>query len=321
MDACRWTLAVALLGMFHGAIAAEPEAKPAHATEKRRITVPFEWHRGHILLKVEVNGSVLRLTLDNGVLWDELLLYGGPRVDALKLKLDEPPPGAAEGELPPMASASGLTVGLPGLELRDQAAFITPASSRFAQLFEGEDGVIGGTLFSRFVVRIDFERSELTLVPPGGFEYQGKGKELALTPFGTGAYTMPVRLHMGDGEVFVANPVLDLGGLQPLLFFRGARGDLPLPDGASPETLAVGWDGHLGAVPEVRIGGFSLKDVPAGYTGAEGKLGPRCEGLLGPGIFARFHVTFDYSRERLFLEANRYIDAPFHARFRGWDGR
>ena len=201
--------------------------------------MPFEWHRGHLLLKVEVNGSVLRLTLDNGVLWDQLLLYGGPRIDVLDLKLDDPPPEAAGDGLPPMDSASGLTLRLPGLALRDQAAFITPVSANFAKLFEGEDGVISGTLFSRFVVRIDFETKELTLSAPEDFEYRGKGQELELTPFGVGAYTLPCSLHMGNGDIFVVNPVLDLGGLQPLVFFRGARGDLPLPEGARPESLGA----------------------------------------------------------------------------------
>ncbi len=219
-----------------------------------------------------------------------------------------------------MDSASGLTVRLPGLALRDQAAFITPVSANFAKLFEGEDGVISGTLFSRFVVRIDFETKELTLSAPEDFEYRGKGQELELTPFGVGAYTLPCSLHMGNGDIFVVNPVLDLGGLQPLVFFRGARGDLPLPEGARPESLGAGWNGHLGAVPEVRIGEFALRNVPTGYTEAEGKLGPDCEGLLGPGIFARFHVTFDYSRRRLFLEPNRHFDSPLRKRFRGWEG-
>ncbi len=270
-------------------------------------------------MKVEVNGSVLRLTLDNGVLWDQLLLYGGPRIDALDLALDAPPPAAAEGGPPPMASASGLTLRLAGLELRDQAAFITPASANFARLFEGEDGVISGALFSRFVVRIDFETNELTLSPPEGFEYRGKGQELELTPFGTGAYTLSCGLRMEDGETFVVNPVLDLGGLQPLLFFQRAREDLPLPEGARPELLGINWKGHLGAVPELHVGKFVLKNVLTGYTEAVGKLGPDCEGLLGPGIFARFHVTFDYRHGRMFLEPNRYFDEPFQRRFRGWE--
>ncbi len=85
--------------------------------------------------------------------------------------------------------------------------------------------------------------------------------------------------------------------------------------------LGINWNGHLGAVPELHIGRFVLKNVLTGYTEAVGKLGPDCEGLLGPGIFARFHVTFDYRHGRMFLEPNRYFDEPFQRRFRGWEQR
>jgi hypothetical protein len=307
MSVCKCILALLFLWTSDEVVAAQEQQQSFFTTETKSITVPFEWHRGHLLLKVEVNGEELRLTLDNGVLWEALLLYGGPKVDSLGLELDT------------MGEASGLTVRLPGLELRNQAAVVTPASAGFAESFRGEDGSISGTLFNRFVVRIDFEKNELTLSDPKTFEYQGHGEKFELTLFEPAAHTLPGTLHMGDDKTFVVNPVLDLGGLQPLLFFRGTREDLPLPEGAQPEELGVGWSGHLGTVPELRLGKFTLKNVPTGYTEAVGKLGPRCEGLLGPGVFARFHVTFDYSRRWMFLEPNRHFDAPFRKRFPGWE--
>jgi len=319
MTAWKCCLATLVLGSTGCAPALGQEAESPLPQAEESLVLPLTLHRGHLLLDVELNGTVLHLTVDNGVLWDQLLLYGGPRIDALDLELDEPAPEAqSANDPPPLASASGLTLSLPGLELVDQQAYITPASSNFAALFPGEDGVISGTLFRRFVVELDFEGLQLSLSPPEGFEYRGDGQEFELESFGVGAYTLACTLDMGDDQTFEVHPVLDLGGLQPLLFFRTTRPDLPLPAGARPAHLGIGWSGHCGEVPELRIGRFRLKEVSTSYTNAVGKLGKECEGLLGPGVFARFRVTFDYSRKRMFLEPNDHFDAPFQEVFGGW---
>ena len=89
MSVCKCILALVFLWTSDGVVAEQKQQQFSFPTETKSITVPFEWHRGHLLLKVEVNGKELGLTLDNGVLWDALLLYGGPRVDSLGLELDE----------------------------------------------------------------------------------------------------------------------------------------------------------------------------------------------------------------------------------------
>ncbi len=275
---------------------------------------PFEWYRGHILLKVDVNGTELRLTLDNGVLWDSLLLYGGPRIDGLGLKYDGKGRLGVDGGAASTTTdtASGITIRLGDIELKNQSAVVTPASSSMSKMFRGEDGVISGSLFKHFVVQIDFDRKVITLIEPSRFEYKGEGQAMPLTPFGRGAYTLPCTLHMQDGSSTVVNPVLDLGGLQPLLLFLGKRNDVSVPKDAIPAQLAVTWTGFIGRVQRLQIGKYSLENVITGFTEDEGRLGKDCEGLLGPPIFERFTVTFDYGNKTVFLEPN----AHFHDEFK-----
>ncbi|HSG27884.1 MAG TPA: hypothetical protein VLA34_05340, partial [Candidatus Krumholzibacterium sp.] len=42
------------------------------------IRVPFRLHRGDVLMTCRLNGRPLRLMIDNGFLWDEILLFGSP---------------------------------------------------------------------------------------------------------------------------------------------------------------------------------------------------------------------------------------------------
>jgi hypothetical protein len=287
-----------------------------------RKTIPFELFRGHLILDAEINGQTLHLALDNGVLWDELLLYGGPKIDALNLDYDFQAPSLGEEVATPTnKKASGFTLRIKGVELRNQAAVVTPADPRLSKAFQGEDGVISGSLFNNFVVQLDFERMTMTLVKPERFKYTGKGQELALMPFGVGSFTLPCGLKVPGKESIHLNPVLDLGGLQPLLVFLGSREDITVPGGATPAQLAVGWSGFLSRVPELQIGRFTLKNVVTGFTEAQAKIGKECEALLGPGVFARFLVTFDYRNRRVFLEPNSHFHDEFHSRFRGWSTR
>ena len=178
--------------------------------------IPFEIFRGDILLRAVVNAEELRLALDNGVLWDELLLYGGPKIDALGLTYAGQAQLGKEGDLTATSAntATGITVLFPGIELKNQSALVTPADSRMSRMFEGQNGIISGSLFKHFVVQIDFETMVITLMGPGKFESEGAGQALAMSPFGPGSYTLPCTLHLRGGKQVTVNPVLDLGPLQ-----------------------------------------------------------------------------------------------------------
>ncbi len=277
------------------------------------IRIPFEMHRGHIVLEVEVNGKAIRLALDNGVLNEALLLYGGPRVDALDLDFDgeqrfgdEGQPGSFVADI-----ASGFTIRLQGLELGDQSAHVTPAATNMWKMFSGEDGVISGALFSHYVVQIDFIDAFITLIEPNAFVKAGMGQELALVSFENMAYTLACTLMMPDGESVSVNPVLDLGSHLPLLLFLNARTDITVPRGATATQVAIGWAGHKAVVPELKIGKYTLTDVPIAFTDESARISENCEGLLGPELLTRFLVTFDYRNQRVFLKPNSRFDGRF----------
>ncbi|MBN2565291.1 MAG: hypothetical protein JXB46_06240, partial [Candidatus Eisenbacteria bacterium] len=63
------------------------------------IRIPFEFYRGKFRFPAEVNGAPCSFTLDNGILWEEVLLFGSPRIDAMGLDLtDQVSLGAATAD-------------------------------------------------------------------------------------------------------------------------------------------------------------------------------------------------------------------------------
>ncbi len=287
-----------------------------HASNGQAV-IPFELHGGDILLKPEINGKILRLVLDNGVLWDALLLYGRTNVD-YGLTFDGHTQLGTAGD--PTATkartASGITVRLPGVELKNQTAVVTPPESLFSKLFTGQDGIISGSLFSHFIVSIDFERMIVTLSDPKHFSYKGGGQALTMTPSGGGTYGLACVLTQPSGKHVKLNPAMDIAGVQPLLLYIQNCADILVPNTASEAVLGPGLQGHLGPVPELTVGKYTLKNVTTGFTRSKARMGEKCEGLFGLPFFWRFHCTFDYRNRVVYLEPNAHFDDTFLRRSR-----
>ena len=149
-------------------------------SEDEPIRIPFVIFRDDILMIAEVNGKQLRMMLDNGVLWDQLLFFGSPRIDSLGLDHGSQIQvgGAGEGEPVMSDMASDVTIRFPGIEFAGQPAITTPYSSGITNLWEGSDGQISAAFFKNFVVDVDFDRSVITLIEPDEFTYAGKGQEI-----------------------------------------------------------------------------------------------------------------------------------------------
>jgi len=67
----------------------EPEKGPGSykilTGEDKPIRIPFKMHYGKPLLNLKINGEESTLMIDNGVLWDEVWLFGSSLVESLSI--------------------------------------------------------------------------------------------------------------------------------------------------------------------------------------------------------------------------------------------
>ncbi|HEY0382876.1 MAG TPA: aspartyl protease family protein [Candidatus Elarobacter sp.] len=154
-----------------------------------------------------------------------------------------------------------------------------------------EDGLVGSDLFFRYVVDIDYDRHRLTLYEPKTFRYAGTGTALPLS----------IVKH-----VPYANVTVKVAGREPqvrrLLVDAGSEDfvdDAIVGTSTAPKrlisTTGLGRSvaAYIGPIEWARIGQLTVRDV----TGTSGGVP-----LLGSGVLRNFHVTFDYSRKRLYLQ-------------------
>jgi hypothetical protein len=166
-------------------------------------------------------------------------------------------------------------------------------------------GILGQGLFHSFVVEFDYARGVLRLRDPKGFQYTGPGSELPLDfvdyrPLVKGSVEVQRDVPLtgrffldtgADSTVELADRFLKTHGIQK----SGAgvtSGRSHVLEGDVPAFSIRG--------EKVSLGSAVMSRPAIGLGGDETSH----DGVIGSGFLQHFHVTFDYSRKRLWLETD-----------------
>jgi predicted aspartyl protease len=187
------------------------------------------------------------------------------------------------------------------------------------------DGLLGMDFLNRFVVRFDYVRGEMTVFERESFQYRGSGEEFNLDGI---AFLMSVDGHAGKFRIDTGAP--NLGLHAPFVRSLGMIRDRD----AMPMTSVVSGVGSVelrsfhALCHEIRIGDFTLRDVPISLSEIEtgAFANESILGNIGGLIWRKFISYFDFSAGRMILEPNSNYDDPFPlskfgAGFKRVDGR
>ena len=290
-------------------------ALPQPSPRSSARVLPFELHQGSIWLAVKVNGSApLRFELDSGSSVD---VIDRARAQALGLPIEERGhqwnAGVGDG-LTRLASVRDVALDIAGMPLLAERVEVLDLRDIARGKGREMDGMVGATLFERFVVAIDYSAKTMTLYDPARFVYVGPGEILSLHPV-KGAlrlWTVRAELVLGLGEPIEGEFVVDTPVALPAVVSSGFARDHGLLAAMrqsglqASELLGVGGTTRawLGRVDELRLGSLrvpaptvALAHSPRGVLG-----GHRVAGVLGGGALSRFLVIFDCPRRRMILE-------------------
>lgn len=279
---------------------------------KSVVEVPFEVESGLMIIPVSINGSrPFRYVLDTGA--SGAIHNDTAASDSLNLKVtgEIPVRGVGGGgAISKALIAEEVTFNIGGLELSNGHLAIRPSNW-------GHGGAIGRPVFGNLVVEVDWEKQVIRFHEPTKYKYSGSGTVLPLTfdeggrPYTTASITLsgvtkiPVKL------------VVDSGASHALSLEIGSNSEIKLPEGATKTVLGHGASGevtgHAGRITAFHLAGQSFKDVPTSFPdsslGAGGINGR--QGNLGSGMLRRFKVIYDYSRNQMILEPNKFSRDPF----------
>jgi hypothetical protein len=282
--------------------------------------IPFEEDDGHIAFPVRINGSrPLRFGLDTGAIRSVIDVK---RAQELGLKMEGGQRVGGAGGRVDGSNIRGVSIGLLGVELRNQTIWALPLGAIAQQGGAGLDGIIGFELFNRYVVDIDYAKRVINLYEPDTYKYQGDGDIVPISIQENDIYVKGSILIKGRAPI-EGEFIVDTGSNQSLILSKEFVEQHRIRDtmAETMQGMARGVGGQvafvLGRTKSFRLGKFEIKDVltilPSGGEFADaGKAGN-----VGGRLLRRFHVVFDYRRERMILSPNELFSIQDEADMSG----
>ena len=288
-----------------------------------QAVVPVEVYAQHVFVPVRVNGSETAwFFLDSGA--------GGSVVtkawaESIGLHSEGAMRAVGAAGATSLAFAKNVVLHLAGVELPLASVTVLDASAGLPLLGRRWEGLLGYDVLSRLVVRVDYERKEITIYDPSTFTAGEHAAALPITFLGNWPL-IPAKITLPDRPAIETKCFIDsgAGGLMLSTPFTNANHVLDaVTKRVSGNIYGAGGESKrlAGRIAALQLGPYTLRGPVAGFsTGTkEGALASTDIGaLVGGEILQRFTVTFDYPHHRILLEPNSRFGDAFHANQSGF---
>lgn len=180
-------------------------------------------------------------------------------------------------------------------------------------------GILSANAFSRYIIRINYDRKMITLYDREYFKLREDGFEaVPLEVFRNKIY-MKAQIGMTPDSVAPVKLLIDTGAGLPLLLFSDTHPMLHPPANAIPSNIGMGLGGYLegftGRIREIDLGPFPQQNVVTYFQTLDSlhnaeHLNKR-NGLIGNTLLNRFFVIIDYQRATMWLKPARNFKNAF----------
>lgn len=218
-----------------------------------------------------------------------------------------------------IAIAKNVTFQVGPARISEKRAAIVPFQELESHEGRTIEGILGVSLFQRFVVVIDYGGKTLELYEPQGFSYHGTGVVVPLRLGSAALFKATIDVE-GRGPVDCTLAV-DSGTYSALRLYRPfAEKHQLLADGTPlVDSFGFGLGGEfpekLGRLGALTIGSITLTQPTVSFSGAT--LGATSsaayDGTIGGEVLSRFKVIFDYPHRQMILEPNSHFSESFAA--------
>jgi hypothetical protein len=210
---------------------------------------------------------------------------------------------------------------LPGLVVDSLNFHINDYSILDAVYGERIDGIIGYSVLSRYVIKIDYDSSKIEFWSKGNLKYPRGG--FLLKPL---INTIPVQAaRVRDERTVNARFLYDMGaGLNMMLssdFLKDSAvlGKKRKMFAKEAEGLGGKIDMFMTVMKEVKLGPYRFRNVPIYIFDDTYNITsyPYLGGLIGNDLLRRFNVVLNYDRRDIYLTPNTHFTDPFDYSYSG----
>jgi hypothetical protein len=183
------------------------------------------------------------------------------------------------------------------------------------------DGIIGYSVLSRYIVKIDYDSLKLDFCSRGSIRYPRGG--YLFKPVMT---TLPVQFaRIKDGTTHTARFLHDIGAGVCLMLSKDFAEDSAVLYKKrklwAKEGEGVGGkiDMHLTVVKELKLGPYRFRNIPTYIFDDVYNVTsyPYLGGLIGNDILRRFNAILNYEKKDIYLVPNTHFRDPFDYSYSG----
>jgi hypothetical protein len=203
---------------------------------------------------------------------------------------------------------------LPGLSIDSLNFHVSNYDILTAVYGERIDGIIGYSVFSRYIVKINYDSTQIEFWSKGSIKYPRGGHMLR-----PAIVSLPVHsARVKDENLVETRFLIDLGAGLNVLFSRDFIKDSSLLRKnrklyvKEAEGLGGKVDMHLTVMKEFKIGPYKFRNVPINVFDDDYNVTsyPHLGGLIGNDLLRRFNVIINYGQKEIHLLPNsHYYDA------------
>lgn len=183
------------------------------------------------------------------------------------------------------------------------------------------DGIIGYSVFNRYIIKLDYDSLKVSFWTKGTIRYPRGGYLLKPTINMLVAQNLRVR----DVEAVNSRFLYDMGAGVCMLLTRDFIADSNFIDKKRKRFVKEGEglggkiDMELTIIKEVKVGPYKFRNVPIYIFEDENNVTnyPYMGGLLGNDILRRFNVIVNYSRNDIYITPNSHFLEPFDYSYSG----
>lgn len=303
----------------------------AIADGKKRIDIPIQIQNNLVVVPVILNDVLpLKFIVDTGVRTAILTQKAFSDILQLPYSRKYSISGPGGEKLIDAYVTNNVSLSLPGVTGKGHALLVLEEDYLELRNYLGTDvhGILGYELFSRFIVKIDYDKKIMTLILPDKFHPRKKFQELPMLVEDTKPFILTT-LNISPSNSMTAKLLMDTGASHGLMLEPSADERIRVPLTTVSTVIGRGLGGVItgktGRIESLKLGEYTLDHILANFPDPNSYMDTLKStltfrhGTVGGEILSRFTVIFNFPQGKMYLKKNSSFNKKFYFNLSGID--
>lgn len=310
------------------AISTHAQSEFKFATNKKKVTIPFQLINNLMFIPVNLNGEELTFLLDTGV--DETVLFSLDEtndikfneVETVKLK------GLGKEEAIDAYKSSNNVLSVKSFSDNHHTVYIIldQEINFSSQVGIPVNGILGYSFFKDHLIKIDYRKKKIIIYSNEDKKCRNQLKSYHKDSISLELNKPYVHLNIKKDKVKQKSKLLiDTGNSDALWLFKVKNSEIIYPNEVIDDYLGRGFSGSIygkrGRLSAIEFGGVTINEPIATYPDSVSlksvNFVENRVGSIGGEIISRYTVFFDYKNNAIYTKPNARIEEPFEYNMSG----